>query len=208
MLKYLRSVWEASKRRRNFLTDRRLQLTFALHFTLAFLLVFITLAIVYLIFLIRFFHFPVHVVDLSYLQQIISDQWLAFVFFMLSLFCLPFAVALAAILLTHKVIGPFIPIHRHLSALVVGDYGQGPVRIRRSDYIHRFVNKLNLAIDAFKQRDQETLKLLESLRSRLEEYPSPAGHADLDAHIKKMKSRFVKRGPIESYDDLVENESK
>lgn len=208
MFEKFKENWRIWRRRKNILTDRPMQLKFAMTFTLVFFAVFIVLSSLYLFFIIRVLNLPI-LLDIQEIKNLIADQWLAFVCVFLAVTSLPFAVAFSGVLLTHRIVGPFVPINRHMRALVAGDYGQGSIRIRKKDYIHPFVSLLNLMVEAVKQREEDARLCLEEALGVLDKLGVASGSdkARVDKlsetirqHVETMRDRTVKKGPLESYD--------
>lgn len=87
----------------------------------------------------------------DYLQQVITQQ--AHDFRMLSLLLLAVYAALVIVvstIFTHRLIGPTLPIKRHITALQQGRYGQRVV-LRRHDGLQDVAEELNLLAEALEQ---------------------------------------------------------
>jgi HAMP domain-containing protein len=87
----------------------------------------------------------------DYLQQVIAQQ--AHEFKMLSLLLLAVYAALVSVvatLFTHRLIGPILPIRRHIRALQEGRYGQR-VKLRKHDGLQDVADELNRLAETLEQ---------------------------------------------------------
>ena len=89
----------------------------------------------------------------EYLQQIITDQISAFkVISLLILVVYSVLVVIITSIYTHRLLGPMIPITRHLKALSEGFYSHR-LNLRKKDEMHELANQLNGLADVLEQRE-------------------------------------------------------
>ena len=88
----------------------------------------------------------------EYLQQIITDQISAFkVISLLILAVYSVLVVIITSVYTHRLLGPMIPITRHLKALSEGFYSHR-LNLRKKDEMHELANQLNGLAEVLEQR--------------------------------------------------------
>ena len=88
----------------------------------------------------------------EYLQQLITDQISAFkVISLMMLFVYAVLVIVITSIYTHRLLGPMIPISRHLKALCDGFYSHR-LHLRKKDEMHELANQLNGLAEVLEQR--------------------------------------------------------
>jgi len=88
----------------------------------------------------------------EYLQQVITDQIAAFkVISLVILFVYAVLVVVITSVYTHRLLGPMIPIERHLKALKEGFYAHR-LRLRKKDALHELADQLNELAETLEQR--------------------------------------------------------
>ena len=90
----------------------------------------------------------------EYLQQVITEQIAAFkVISLLVLFVYAVLVAAISSVYTHRLLGPMIPIARHLKALKEGFYSHR-LHLRKKDTLHELAGQLNELAEVLGERKQ------------------------------------------------------
>lgn len=88
----------------------------------------------------------------EYLQQVITDQIAAFKKISLLILAIySFLVVVITSIYTHRLLGPMIPISRHLKALSEGFYSHR-LSLRKKDEMHELANQLNTLAEVLEQR--------------------------------------------------------
>lgn len=88
----------------------------------------------------------------EYLQQMITDQIGAFkLISLLILFVYAVLVIVISSVYTHRLLGPMIPITRHLTALCDGFYSHR-LHLRKKDEMHELANQLNGLAEVLEQQ--------------------------------------------------------
>jgi len=91
----------------------------------------------------------------DYLQQVITEQIAAFkVISLLVLFVYAVLVAAISSVYTHRLLGPMIPIKRHLKALKEGFYSHR-LHLRKKDVLHELAGQMNELAEALEERKQD-----------------------------------------------------
>ena len=88
----------------------------------------------------------------EYLQQVITDQIAAFkTVSLVLLFVYAVLVVVITSVYTHRLLGPLIPIARHLKALKEGFYSHR-LRLRKKDPLHELADQLNELAETLEER--------------------------------------------------------
>jgi len=91
----------------------------------------------------------------EYLQQVITEQMAAFkIISLLVLFVYAVLAVSISCVYTHRLLGPLIPIERHLKALKEGFYSHR-LQLRKKDALHELADQLNELAEALEERKQE-----------------------------------------------------
>ncbi len=91
----------------------------------------------------------------EYLQQVITEQMAAFkIISLLVLFVYAVLAVSISCVYTHRLLGPLIPIERHLKALKEGFYSHR-LHLRKKDALHELADQMNELAEALEERKQE-----------------------------------------------------